>query len=97
MVLAGLGLAAREYLKRQQERDASRDAFLRALIATDREDRRRQQQAWQELVERDIEAKQAQARALDSLCEGMRAHEKRADERHQTMIETIRVANGRAR
>ena len=95
LVLLAIGGGAREWLKRQAERDAARDTWMRGLMEQYRQDGERHQAALQAIIKENTAVNQAQTQAMTSLCESMREHEKRAERRHNTIIETIRVANGK--
>ena len=97
MVLLAVGVFARNYLSRQQEREAERDK-------EDRQDRRDLTNSFQQLIEKDVEAKEGLQTALNQLCaetrsrqddvatalkqliEGQRDHERRANERHEQQM-----------
>ena len=72
------------------------DAFMRDLMAQDREDRNQQQAVMADLVAKDIEVKGELVATLQSLCNGQEAlchaqeeHEKQANERHIRVIEAL--------
>ncbi len=96
MVLAAIGLVAREVLKGQRARDQERDEHLREVMRQDRADREKHRATLELLSRETIEANRDMANAVGAMCESLRIHEKRSGERHQSMIETIRVVNGKA-
>ena len=68
LVLAGVGKIGWDWLKGNGERMDKQDGWMRDLIASDRSERKEHIQAWQMMVERDIEARDVMNGALESLC-----------------------------
>ena len=68
LVLAGVGKISWDWLKGNSERMDKQDGWMRDLIAADRSERKEHIQAWQTMVERDIETRDVMNGALESLC-----------------------------
>ena len=112
VILAALGLGAREALKRWQEhqhekeiaaakvaleaqqveaqRRITQDQWIRQLIDQDRVERESHVKALQELLKADIEQRQALTQAMNSLCQRMDEHEKRATDRYEQAAQQAR-------
>ena len=89
IVLVAVGVATREIMRHWQEAQQTSDQFMRDLIAQDRAERKAQLATWQQLVAKDIEAKQALSLAIEALCEQTSQHEERAVDRHEKLLTLI--------
>lgn len=125
VILAALGIGAREAIKRWQEhwherevsaaqvaldaqkveaqRRSTQDQWIRQLIDQDRVERESHVKALQELLKADVQSREALTQALNSMCERMDEHEKRATnrfeqaeerarERHRLMLSVLETA-----
>ena len=94
LVLAGVGKIGRDWLKGNSERMDKQDGWMRELIASDRSERKEHIQAWQSMVERDIETRDVMNGALAAMCDVLEASTKEGKEERKALgliLENIAV------